>query len=102
MENLFRGIKKADDNDLIIFSDEDEIPNPKNIEKFQKDKFKFGIFLQNMYYYKFNIMNINEGNGNWPGSRLCLKKNLKSFFKFRLLKIKNLKYPFWRIDKEKL
>ena len=29
MENLFRGIKKADDNDLIIFSDEDEIPNPK-------------------------------------------------------------------------
>ena len=23
------------------------------------------MFLQNMYYYKFNIMNINEGDGNW-------------------------------------
>ena len=101
MENLFRGIKTADENDLIIFSDEDEIPNPESIGKFQRDKFKFGIFLQNMYYYKFNIMNTTEGNGNWPGSRLCLKKNLKSFFKFRLLKIKNLEYPFWRIDKER-
>ena len=29
------------------------------------------------------------------------KKNLKSFFKLRLLKIKNLEYPFWRIDKER-
>ena len=28
-------------------------------------------------------------------------KNLKSFFKLRLLKLKNLNYPFWRIDKEK-
>jgi beta-1,4-mannosyl-glycoprotein beta-1,4-N-acetylglucosaminyltransferase len=46
-------------------------------------------------------MNIDEGNGNWPGSRICQKKNLKSFFKLRLLKLKNLEYPFWRIDKEK-
>ena len=29
------------------------------------------------------------------------KKNLKSFFKFRLLKTKNIEYPFWRFDKEK-
>ena len=29
------------------------------------------------------------------------KKNLNSFFKFRLLKTKNIKYPFWRFDKEK-
>ena len=54
-----------------------------------------------MYYYKLNIMNIDEGNGNWPGSRICQMKNLKSFFKLRLLKIKNIKYPFWRFDKEK-
>ena len=33
-------------------------------------------------------------------TRIC-QKNLKSFFKLRLLKVKNLKYPFWRIDKEK-
>ena len=29
------------------------------------------------------------------------KKNLISFTKLKLLKIKNLKYPFWRFDKEK-
>ena len=101
MENLFRGIKKANNEDLIIFSDEDEIPNPETINSFNPKKYKFGILLQNMYYYKLNIMNIDEGNGNWPGSRICQKKNLKSFFKLRLLKLKNLEYPFWRIDKEK-
>ena len=101
MENLFKGIEKAKADDIIIFSDEDEIPNPVVINKFQKEKYKFAIFMQNMYYYKFNIMGMDEGNGTWPGSRIALKKNLKSFFKFRLLKIKNLNYPFWRIDKEK-
>ena len=101
MENLFKGIRSANQNDLIIFSDEDEIPNPNIINSFNFNKHKFGIFLQNMYYYKLNIMNIDEGNGNWAGSRICLRKNLKSFFKLRLLKIKNLEYPFWRIDKER-
>ena len=101
MENLFKGIRSANQNDLIIFSDEDEIPNPNIINSFNYKKYKFGIFLQNMYYYKLNIMNTDEGNGNWAGSRICQKKNLKSFFKLRLLKIKNLEYPFWRFDKER-
>ncbi len=101
MENLFRGIESANPNDLIMFSDEDEIPNPEIILSYNFDKYKYGIFLQNMYYYKLNIMNIDEGNNNWPGPRICLRKNLKSFFKLRLLKVKNINYPFWRIDKEK-
>jgi beta-1,4-mannosyl-glycoprotein beta-1,4-N-acetylglucosaminyltransferase len=101
MENLFKGIKFAKPDDLIVFSDEDEIPNPQLIKTFNFQKYKFSIFLQNMYYYKLNIININEGNGNWAGSRICQRKNLKSFFKLRLLKTKNLNYPFWRIDKEK-
>ena len=78
MEKLFKGIQNADPDDLIIFSDEDEIPNPKIINNFNYNKYKFGIFLQNMYYYKLNIMNVDEGNGNWPGPRICLK-NLKFF-----------------------
>ncbi len=101
MENLFKGINNADENDLIIFSDEDEIPNPESISNFNHEKFRFGIFLQNMYYYKMNLLSVDEGNGNWPGSRICKKKFLKSFFKFRVLKLKNLDSPFWRIDKEK-
>ena len=101
MENLFRGIRIADPDDIIIFSDEDEIPNPITIKEFDPEKFKFGIFLQNMYYYKLNIKSVTEAEGNWPGSRICKKKNLKSFFKFRLLKKKNINYPWWRIDKER-
>ena len=101
MERLFEGIKFAKDDDLIILSDEDEIPNPQNIFEFKSQKYKYGIFMQNMYYYKINLMDTQNGNGNWPGSRICKKKNLKSFFKFRLLKVKNLQYPFWRFDKEK-
>lgn len=101
MENLFRGIKLAKPDDFIIFSDEDEIPNPQVINTFDFQKYKFGIFLQRMYYYKLNVINVNEGNGNWAGPRICQKKNLKSFFKLRLLKTKNLNYPSWRIDKER-
>jgi len=101
MEKLFKGIQSANNDDLIIFSDEDEIPNPKIICNFQKEKFKFGIFLQNMYYFKLNIQNITEGFGNWPGSKICRKRYLNSFFKLRILKIKHMNYPFWRIDKEK-
>jgi beta-1,4-mannosyl-glycoprotein beta-1,4-N-acetylglucosaminyltransferase len=101
MENLFRGIEKANDNDLIIFSDEDEILNPSAISHFKQNDFRFGLFLQNMYYYKLNILGLDEGDGNWAGSRICKKKYLKSFFDFRILKKKNTKYPFWRIDKEK-
>ena len=101
MEKLHDGIKLANPNDLIIFSDEDEIPNPKIIKEFKSDKFKFGIFLQNMYYYKINILCDDHGAGNWPGPRICRKKYLKSFFKLRLLKVKNIESPFWRIDKEK-
>ena len=80
MENLFKGIAAAKDDDLIIFSDEDEIPNPTTISHFKKNDYRFGFFLQNMYYYKLNILGQDEGDGNWAGSRICKKKYLKSFF----------------------
>ena len=34
MEKIQKGIKDADKEDLIIFSDEDEIPNPDQINYF--------------------------------------------------------------------
>jgi beta-1,4-mannosyl-glycoprotein beta-1,4-N-acetylglucosaminyltransferase len=47
------------------------------------------------------LQDINLGN-NWEGTRGCLKKNLHSinYMRQKVLK-KNLKYKFWRIDKEK-
>ena len=53
-----------------------------------------------MFCYKLNIYNPHESS--WEGSRICLKKNLKSFdFLRQKIRKKNTRYPFWRIDKEK-
>ena len=101
MERLFLGIKGASDNDLIMLSDEDEIPNPDKIKNFISNDYKYGIFLQKLYNYKINILNITEGNNNWPGSRICKRKYLKSFFDLRVLKVKNIHSPFWKFYKEK-
>lgn len=99
-EEILKNLKKVEDNDLILFSDPDEIPNLSNIKKI-KFKKKYLIFLQNLFYYKLNIKETTLGN-NWEGTRGCLKKNLKSidFMRQKVLK-KNLKYGFWRLDKEK-
>jgi len=85
-------IKEADDQDLIILSDNDEIPN-LNSECFKNSKKKLIIFKQLFFYYKFNLL---YEILPWFGSRACNKGNLKSFS--WLKNIKNKKYPFWRID----
>ena len=99
-ENILTGLKKAKDNDLILFSDPDEIPNLSNFKEI-KFKKKYVIFLQDLFYYKLNIKETELGN-NWEGTRGCLKYNLKSidYMRQKVLK-KNLKYGFWRIDKER-
>jgi len=98
-EFIFEGLKDAHDDDYIIFSDPDEIPRPEILSNFTLHK-KYGIFLQKMFCYKINLFNPHETP--WEGSRICLKKNLKSidFLRQKILK-KNTFYPFWRIDKEK-
>tara|TARA_B100000945_G_scaffold299669_1_gene280568 strand:- start:49 stop:855 length:807 start_codon:yes stop_codon:yes gene_type:complete len=93
--SITKGLKSADDNDLIILSDVDEIPNLNKLKNF--DKNKYAVFSQRMFMYKLNLLNLKENN--WHGSRICLKKNFKSPQWIRNLKFK--KYPFWRIDKIK-
>ncbi len=98
-EFIFEGLKDADSEDLIMFSDPDEIPNPRKLKKMILEK-DFGIFFQNMYTYKLNLFNKYESP--WEGTRICKKKNLKSidWLRHKVLS-KNLKYGFWRFDKEK-
>jgi beta-1,4-mannosyl-glycoprotein beta-1,4-N-acetylglucosaminyltransferase len=91
---IVRGLSKAEDNDLIIISDADEVPDPKKILNFDLKK-KFGVFEQKQYYYKLNLLNSTKPI--WYGSKACIKKYLKSPQWLRELKIKNR--PFWRIDK---
>ena len=94
--NISNGIKDAADNDLIILSDSDEIPDLKKLKEVRKNV-KFIAFSQMMFMYKLNIQNINESN--WIGSRMCLKKNFPIPQNLRNMKFKE--YPFWRLDKPK-
>tara|TARA_Y100001970_G_scaffold75819_1_gene96091 strand:+ start:1553 stop:2359 length:807 start_codon:yes stop_codon:yes gene_type:complete len=91
--SIAKGLKSANDNDLIILSDVDEIPNLNKLDEF--DRNKYAVFSQKMFMYKFNLLNLEEND--WHGSKICLKKNFKSPQWLRDLKFK--KYPFWRIDK---
>ena len=45
------GLDSCHDDDIIIISDIDEIPNLVNFQH----KGKISIFLQKMFYYKFNL-----------------------------------------------
>ena len=89
MEN---GIKDADDQDLIILSDNDEIPNLSS-NAFKNSKKNLIIFKQLFFYYKFNLL---YDAMFWYGSKACQKKNLLSMSWLRNLKNKN--YPLWRLD----
>ena len=98
-EKLFEGITDADDEDIILFSDSDEIPNPELLKNFFLNK-KFAIFMQKFFVYKLNIY--NEHETPWEGTRACKKKNLKSFYHLRKKIVKkNLLKPFWKIYLEK-
>ena len=96
---ILKNLSFVEDNDYIFFSDPDEIPNPDLISNFNLSK-KYGIFLQKCYNYKFNLFNPYETP--WEGTRVSKKKDLKSIDYLRQkIKLKNLKYKFYRIDKEK-
>ena len=87
-----KGILEAQDEDLIIISDNDEIPNLDS-NNFKKSNKNFFIFKQLLFYYKFNLF---YELMPWFGSKACKKKYLKSFS--NLKNLKNKKYPFWRLD----
>tara|TARA_B100000035_G_scaffold303051_1_gene301250 strand:- start:6 stop:875 length:870 start_codon:yes stop_codon:yes gene_type:complete len=89
---IAEGLKKANDEDIILVSDLDEIPNLKNVN-FDSFKEKLVFFNQEMFYYKFNL---KLPNYNWVGTKSCKKRNLISPQWLRNIKDKN--YPFYRID----
>ena len=91
--HMFLGLEDADDEDLIMISDNDEIPNLKSSEFNQKTNSDFFIFEQLFFYYKFNLL---YDRMKWYGTKACKKKKLKSFSILR--NTKNKSYPFWRID----
>jgi len=89
---IIEGLTNAEQNDWIIISDVDEIPNLEKLRiKDMKNKLIF--FKQQMMYYKFNL---KYDNFTWIGSKACRKKDLISPQWIR--NIKDRSYPWWRID----
>jgi beta-1,4-mannosyl-glycoprotein beta-1,4-N-acetylglucosaminyltransferase len=87
-----RGLANADDNDWIIISDLDEIPDLSNIN-FNSINNKIIFFKQKVFYYKLNL---ELKTLRWIGSKACKKKYLKSPQWLR--NVKDKIYPKWRLD----
>ncbi len=94
--SLHKGYKDSHQDDLIMISDLDEIPNPKKIKEFNI-KNKYACFIQMNFHLKLNLLNITVDN--WPGTKICVKKFLKSPQWLRDIKTKNR--PFWKFYKPK-
>ncbi len=86
--NLSNGLFDASDNDLIIISDLDEIPNPKMLHTYDS-KFLRGDFDQRYYSYFLNNYWIGDVNQKgilrpqsniWRGSKITTYKHFIHFF----------------------
>ena len=89
---LKEGILDASDDDLILYSDNDEIPNLKNF-KLDNINDELIYFKQHLFYYKFNLF---CDRYEWYGTKGCKKKNLLDFEWLRNTKPK--KYKPFRLD----
>ena len=87
-----KGLTHADENDIILISDVDEIPNLVDLN-FKEINEKIILFRQDMFYYKFNL---HLPNLIWTGTKGCKKKNLLNPQWLR--NIKDRKYSFFRLD----
>ncbi len=91
-ECIKKGLVEANEDDVILISDLDEIPNLQNFD-FSKLKNDILLFEQKIFYYKLNL---HYENFIWHGTRAIKKKNLLSPQWLR--NIKGKKYPRWRLD----
>ena len=89
---LQNGLKDAGNEDIILVSDVDEIPNLTNVD-FTNFKNKIIQFKQDMFYYKFNLV---LPKLDWTGTKGCRKKNLINLQWLR--NIKDRKYSILRPD----
>lgn len=80
------------DDDWIIYSDSDEIPNLANVD-LNNVKNKIVLFNQDVFYYKFNLQ---LPSYEWFGSKACRYKDLTTVTDLRNIKTK--KFKWWRFD----
>ena len=89
---ILQGLNNANDEDLILVSDVDEIPNLMSHDLKKIDQ-KIILFKQDMFYYKFNL---KLPDLIWTGTKGCKKKHLESPQWLR--NIKDRKFQIYRLD----
>ena len=89
---ILQGLKNAKNEDFVLISDVDEIPNLQDID-LKKINQKIILFKQDMFYYKFNL---KLPNLIWTGTKACKKKYLETPQWLR--NIKDRKFPIYRLD----
>ena len=89
---IINGLKNADEDDLILISDVDEIPKLGSLNLNQINN-EIVLFRQDMFYYKYNL---KLPNFKWTGTKAVKKRNLISPQWLR--NVKDRKYPFYRLD----
>jgi beta-1,4-mannosyl-glycoprotein beta-1,4-N-acetylglucosaminyltransferase len=73
-ESVRRALIHCNDDDLIIFSDADEIPNPNVLRTIHElDLGHIYSLRQNTYYYYLNVLKQND----WYGSKLLTYEKVK-------------------------
>jgi len=76
-ESVRRALVDCDENDIIIISDADEIPDPKILKDTHKLDLNNIIYSLNQPMYCF-YLNVLKENG-WCGSKMGLYKNMKKY-----------------------
>ncbi|MBA0038582.1 benzoate transporter [Pantoea sp. BIGb0393] len=78
---IMNGLSKADNDDLIIVSDVDEIPDPRAVLQLDKRHLCTTLHM-NFYNYQFNLQVFNaDGTPRiWSFPRATSFKNLQGFF----------------------
>lgn len=110
--NTINGLKNANDSDIVLFSDVDEIPNPEKIklicDNFENDKIYH--FAQRMFNFYLNYENVENfllaycndydwaNPKRWLGTKMCTYKIAKEKTMDGLRSPERLKEPGIRIE----
>ncbi len=72
-DQIMQGLSEAKDDDIIIISDLDEIPNPDCVRQYTDG---IQIFEQKNFYYYLNNLNVSDPILRW-GTKICHFADLK-------------------------
>lgn len=71
------GLRDADDDDIVIVSDLDEIPRPSSVRQFDPEKMLVGALKMDKFSYYLNCLEIAQG---WESAKITTVKCLREQF----------------------